>query len=60
MKDSDYCTASELAREWGVTSQWIFKLIRQGRIKSHLRFGRRLIRRDVERPEDIKSGPKPN
>ena len=44
MKDSDYITASELAREWGVTHQWVFKLIRQGRIKSRLMFGRRLIR----------------
>lgn len=59
MKDSDYITASELARQWGCTQQWVDKLVRQGRIKSRLRFGRRLIRRDVKRPVAKRSGPKP-
>ena len=58
MKDSDYITAADLARKWGVSPQWIRQLVRQGRIKSRLRFGRRLIRADVKRPEAKRSGPK--
>jgi len=59
MKDSDYITAAGLARKWGVSRQRIDTWRQEGRIKSILRFGRRLIRKNVKRPKAMKPGPKP-
>ncbi len=59
MADSDYITAADLAREWGVSRQWIGKLIQDGRIKSKLRFGSRVILKTVKRPAARTSGPRP-
>ncbi len=59
MPDSDYITAAELARRWGVSPQRISILIEQGRIKQRSASYARRIRRDVKRPDAIPPGRKP-
>lgn len=56
MNPKHYITAAELAREWGVHPQRVSLLIKQGRIKSFMVFGSRLVKRNVKRPENLKLG----
>ena len=54
----EWTTAADLARSWGVTRQWVHKLIRTNRINSRLVFGRRLVLKSTGQPAARKSGPK--
>lgn len=53
-----YMTVSELAERWGVSRQLVDRWVQNGRIKSELFFGRRLIPRNTRRPKSLKPGPK--